>query len=465
MWRTKSEPTGWSEIWTGFFKRRPVTLNNWREQYERKLITTEEAAAMVKSGDKIRVNGTPLWPVAFIRALKKRKNELENVRIEHMMTVNATGDPELDLSTPDCVGHFSIGSWFTLDQRLRNSINAGRAVAVPHNYGENHLSLLRYTENEYFVEEVTAPDKHGFVNNALGSGDSLESMLTAKKVIFVVNDKLPRGLGPENYRHISQADFICEDSHLPLVLPQIPPKEIEIAMGTLIADLIENGSTLQFGIGGVPGAVARLLKDKEDLGLHSEMLGDSALYLAKAGALNGLYTKTRPGKFVYTFALGSQELYDWIDENPMAEAWPVSYVNDPNVIASNPKHVSINSAIEIDITGQVCAESIGHKHYSGSGGQLLFALGASWSPGGKSFIALPSTQVVKGELTSTIVSQLKTGAIVTTPRTVVNYVVTEYGVAQLQGKDHKQRVEELISIAHPDFRNDLRAEANRNGFI
>ena len=464
MWRIKSEPTGWSDMWADLHKKRPIKWGDAQEQYKSKLISADEAAALVKSGDKIRNNGAPVWPMAFIRALKRRKNELENVRIEQMMNINPTGD-DLDLTTPDCEGHFFLGSWFTLDKRVRDSINAARAASVPMNYGENHLSMLRYAKHDFFITEVPAPDKHGFFNNALGTSDTPEGLLTSDKVIFVINDQLPRGLGPENWLHISQADYIVEDSHQLPIIPSIPSTDAEKAMGTFIADLIEDGSTLQLGIGGVPGTVAMLLKDKKDLGLHSEMLGDTALYLIKEGAMNGLYTKTRPGKMVYTFVLGTQELYDWLDDNPIAESWPVSYVNDPNVIASNPKQVSINSAIEVDITGQVCAESIGHKHYSGSGGQLLFALGALWSPGGKSFIALPSTQTIKGQMTSTIVPQLKPGAIVTTPRSLANYIVTEYGVAQLRGKDHKQRINELISIAHPDFRADLRADAKRNGLI
>ena len=456
MWRYKIEPTPWSSLYT----TRHISVNNWKETYRAKTVTVEEAAALVNNSDRIRLNAACAWPTGFVRALVKRKNELENVRIEHVLTLELS-NRELNYAAKDCVGHFYVGSWFTTDKVLRDAINDGRGACVPHNFGENSIIQFRYLEDDIFVTEVSAPDKHGFCSVCTCVGHVPESMITAKKVIFEVNDQQPRGLGPEAMVHISQADYIIENNHPLPILAQLPPTENEKVMGSIIADLVEDGSTIQLGIGGLPGAVALFLKDKKDLSLHSEMLGDAALFLIKEGAMNGRLNPIRPDKLVYDFAMGSKELYDFIDDNQLLEAWPVSFTNDPYVMSNNAKQVAINAALEVDLTGQVCSESIGHRHYSGTGGQLLFTLGAFRSPGGKSFITLPSTQVVNGRPVSTIVHELKPGAVVTTPRTVVNYVVTEHGVAQLRGRDCRERAKELISIAHPDFRDQLRFEAKK----
>ncbi len=460
MWRYKILPSAWAD----FYDTRKMIVNNWPEIYRRKLVSAEEAAALVKSGDRLRLNAACAWPTGYVRALMKRKNELENVRIEHVLTLELT-DPSLNYSAPDCKGHFFCGSWFTTNRPLKEAIWDGRAAHVPHNFGENHLIQFRYLMDDFFVTEVSAPDKFGFCSVSTCVSHVPESLITSKKVVFEINDKQPRGLGPEAMVHISQADYLIENSHPLPELLQMPPSEMEKTMGSMIADLIEDGSTIQLGIGGLPGAVAMFLKDKRNLGLHSEMLGDAALFLVKEGAMDGFANSIRPGKLVYTFAMGSKELYDFVDDNPMLEAWPVSFTNNPAVIANNTKQIAINAAIEVNLTGQVCSESIGHKHYSGTGGQLLFTLGSFSSPGGKSFITLPSTQMVKGQPVSTIVMELKPGAVVTTPRTVVDYVVTEQGVAQLKGKDCPQRAKELIAVAHPDFRDQLRFEARKENLI
>lgn len=460
MWRYKIEPTPWSDL----YKTRNIKLNNWRELYKAKTVAAEEAAALVKSSYRLRFNSACAWPTGFVRALMKRKTELENVRIEHVLTLELS-NPELNYSAKDCLGHFFVGSWFTTDKVLRDGINEGRHAAVPCNYGENSIIQFRYLEDDIFVTEVSAPDKHGFCSVCTCVGHVPESLITAKKVIFEVNNKQPRGLGPEAFVHISQADYIIENHHPLPIFPALEPTENDKVMGHMIADLVEDGSTIQLGIGGLPNAAALFLKDKKNLSLHSEMLGDAALYLIKEGAMNGSLNPVRPDKLVYNFAMGSQELYDFLDDNPACEAWPVSYTNDPYIISINMKPVAINAALEVDLTGQVCSESIGHRHYSGTGGQLLFTLGAFKAPGGKSFITLPSTQLVNDKPVSTIVRELKPGAVVTTPRTVVNHVVTEYGVAQLRGKDCKERAKALIAIAHPDFRDQLHFEAKKLNLI
>ncbi len=460
MWRYKIDTSPWNDL----FKTRSITVCNWREIYKSKTVSAENAASIIKSGNRIRLNAACAWPTGFVRALMKRKNELEDVRIEHVLTLELS-NPELNYAAKECAGNFFAGSWFTTDKVLRDAINEGRCACVPHNFGENGIIQFRYIEDDVFATEVSAPDKHGFCSVCTCVGNVPESMVTAKKVIFEVNDHQPRGLGPESMVHISQADYIIENNHPLPVLPQIPPSENEKIMGAMIAELVEDGSTIQLGIGGLPGAVALFLKDKRNLGLHSEMMGDAALYLIKEGAMNGSYNPIRPDKIVYDFAMGSKELYDFIDDNHHLEAWPVSFTNDPDMIAKNNKLVAINAALEVDLTGQVCSESVGHRHYSGTGGQMLFTLGAFKSPGGKSFITLPSVQMVNNKPVSTIVHELKPGAVVTTPRTIVNHVVTEYGVAQLRGKDCKQRAQELISIAHPDFRSQLRFEAKKLNLI
>ena len=456
MWQYKIEPTSCRNL----YKPRHININSWQAAYRAKIITAKEAAALVKSGDCLRLNGAGVWPTGFVRELVKRKNELENVRVEHMLTLELS-NPELNYTAKDCEGHFFVGSWFTTDKVLREAINEGRAACVPHNFGENNLIQLRYLEDDFFVTEVSAPDKHGFCSICTCVGHGIESLKTAKKIIFEVNEEQPYGRGPEAMVHVSEADYIIENNHPLPALSQVPPTEIEKKIGHFIADLIEDGSTIQLGIGGLPNAVALFLHDKKNLGLHSEMLGDAALYLVKAGAMDGSMNVTRPGKLIYDFAMGTKELYDFIDDNHLLEAWPVAYTNDPYVISNNPKQIAINAALAVDLTGQVCSESIGHRHYSGTGGQLIFTLGAFYSPGGKSFITLPSTQIVSNKPVSTIVHELMPGAVVTTPRTIVNYVVTEYGVAQLRGKDCRGRAEALISIAHPDFRDQLRFEARK----
>ncbi|MCK9231117.1 MAG: acetyl-CoA hydrolase/transferase C-terminal domain-containing protein [Dehalococcoidales bacterium] len=456
MWQYKVEPTLWRES----YKPRSININKWEEAYRQKTITAEEAVSFVENDSTIRLSGGCLWPNGYVRALMRRKKELQNIRIDHMLTLEMS-DPELNYAAKDCKGHFFVGSWFTTDKVLRDAVNEGRAAHVPHNFGENNLIQIRYQKDDFFVTEVSAPDKHGFCSISTCVSHVPENLTTSKKIIFEVNDQQPYGRGPEAMVHISQADYIIENSHPLPVFPFQQPTDIEKAIGHFIADLIEDESIIQLGIGGLPNAVALFLKDKKHLGMHSEMMGDAALYLVKSGALDGSPNLSRPGKLIYDFAMGSQELYDFTDENHFLEAWPVSYTNDPHIISNNPKQIAINAALQVDFTGQVSSESIGHRHYSGTGGQMLFTLGAFYSPGGKAFITLPSTQQVDNEPVSTIVHELLPGAIVTTPRSIVNYVVTEYGVAQLRGKSCVERARELIAIAHPNFRDQLRFEAKK----
>lgn len=261
MWRYEILPSQWA----AYHATREIIINNWREIYRRKLLSADEAAGLVKSGDRLRLNAACAWPTGYVRALMKRKSELENVRIEHVLTLELT-DPTLNYCAPECQGHFFCGSWFTTDRPIREAIWAGRAAHVPHNYGENHLIQFKYLKDDFFVTEASAPDKFGFCSVCTCVSHIPESLITSKNVIFEINDQQPRGLGPEAMVHVSQADYLMENSHPLPEFPQPSPTEAENAIGSMVADLIEDGSTIQLGIGGVPSAVALSLRNKKKLG-------------------------------------------------------------------------------------------------------------------------------------------------------------------------------------------------------
>ncbi len=309
---------------------------------------------------------------------------------------------------------------------------------------------------------VSPPDEHGFCSFGIEVGITKPAAESARLVIAEVNDRMPRALG-DSFIHVSKIDYFVPVSYPLPELPQGTPGEVQMRIAENIADLIPDGATLQLGIGGIPDAVLLYLRDKKDLGIHTEMFSDGVVQLVEAGVITNERKTLHRGKIIVGFVLGTQRLYDFVDNNAMVEFHPTDYVNDPFIIAQNENMIAINSAIEVDLTGQVCADSIGHKFYSGVGGQVDFIRGAARSKGGKPIIALPST--AKGGTISRIVATLKPGAGVTTTRNDVHYVVTEYGVAYLHGKTIRQRVEALIGIAHPDFREDLRREARRLGYI
>jgi len=428
---------------------------SWVDDYKKILCTAEEAVSVVKSHDRVYISGNAATPYVLMKALAKRKDELEGVELTHVLLLGE--DP---LSKPDMEGHFRHNSLF-VGPADRKAINEGRADYVPiflHQIpGLFKRGLLPL---DVAVLHLSPPDEHGFMSLSVEVLASKAAAETARIVIAQVNDKMPRVLG-DSFIHVSRVHKIVEvDEPLP-ELENSPATEVEMKIGKYIADLIDDGSTLQLGIGGIPDAVLASLSNRRDLGIHTEMLSDGVMEAIEKGIITGAKKTFHPNKVVITFALGSSRLYEFIDNNPVIEAHPTDYVNHPFLIAQNDNMIAINSAIEVDITGQVCSDSIGTYIYSGFGGQVDFIRGAAHSKGGKPIIAMPST-AKDGEMTR-IVPFLKQGAGVVTTRGDVHYIVTEYGVAYLHGKNLQERTKALINIAHPKFRADLIWEAkNRN---
>jgi acyl-CoA hydrolase len=428
---------------------------SWVDDYKKNLCTAEEAVSVVKSHDRVYISGNAATPYVLMKALAKRKDELEDVELTHVLLLGE--DP---LSKPDMEGHFRHNSLF-VGPADRKAINEGRADYVPiflHQIpGLFKRGLLPL---DVAVLHLSPPDEHGFMSFAVEVLASKAAAETAKIVIAQINDRMPRVLG-DSFIHVSRVHKIVEISEQLPQLENSPATEVEMKIGKYIADLIDDGSTLQLGIGGIPDAVLASLSNRRDLGIHTEMLSDGVMEAIEKGIITGAKKTFHPNKVVITFALGSSRLYEFIDNNPVIEAHPTDYVNHPFLIAQNDNMIAINSAIEVDITGQVCSDSIGTYIYSGFGGQVDFIRGAAHSKGGKPIIALPST-AKEGEMTR-IVPFLKQGAGVVTTRGDVHYIVTEYGVAYLHGKNLQERTKALINIAHPKFRADLVWEAkNRN---
>ncbi len=430
---------------------------NWVESYKSKLVGIEEAVQTVKSGDRIFVSGNAATPFEFIRALAQRKNELENIQVNHLLLIG--DDP---LSAEGMETHFRHNSFF-VGPADREAVNNGHADYVPIFLSQvPSLFTKRIIQLDVALLHVSPPDEHGFMSLGVECVASKAAVESAKFVVVMVNEKMPRTLG-DTFIHISRAHKIV---HLNREIPELQKKgfsEAEKLIGQHIATLIEDGSTLQMGIGGIPDAVLAALGDKKDLGVHSEMVSDGVMELIDQGVITNAKKTMHQGKAVATFIYGSKKLYEFVNNNPLFEVHPCNYTNDPFIIAQNEKMVAINSAIEVDITGQVCADSIGTKIYSGFGGQIDFIRGAAYSKGGKPIIALPST--TNDETLSRIVSILKPGAGVVTTRADVHYVVTEYGIAFLHGKGLKDRTQAMINIAHPKFRHELESAARARKLI
>lgn len=430
---------------------------SWIDDYKKKLVTPEEAVAKIKSGDRVYISGNAATPYALMRALAVRKDELEAVELAHVLLLGE--DP---LSKPDMEGHFRHNSLF-VGPADRQAINEGRADYVPiflHQIPE--LFYSGQVSIDVAMLHLSPPDEHGFMSFGVEVLASKAAAETANIVIAQVNEKMPRVLG-DSFIHVSRVNKIVEISEELPQLEKKPFSEVERKIGHFIAELIEDGSTLQLGIGGIPDAVFSALKGRRDLGIHSEMVSDGVMEAIESGMITGAKKTFHPYKVILTFMLGSDKLYDFADNNPVFEAHPTDYTNHPFNVSRNDNMVAINSAIEVDITGQVCSDSIGTYIYSGFGGQVDFIRGAAHSKGGKPIIALPST-AKNGEI-SRIVPFLKKGAGVVTTRADVKYVVTEYGVAYLHGKHLQERTRALINIAHPKFRPDLIKEAKQRNLL
>ena len=427
------------------------SYNPHSRAYRRKLRQAYEAVAAVASGQHVFYATNAATPMALVNALADRRAELSGVQLIHLLLV--ADDP---LSRPEMAGHFRHTSLF-VGQGDRAAVNEGRADAIPvflkdipRLFRERHLPV------DWAMISVSPPDEHGFMSYGLECIATGAACHAAARVVVQVNSHVPRVLG-DSFIHLDQVDAVVECDAPLFTVPDRPTTPTERAIGRQVRTLVTDGSTLQMGIGGIPDAVYESLGDLHDLGIHSEMISDGAMHAVQRGIVTGTRKTLHPEKVIITFALGSTALYDFLDNNPLVESHPVDYVNDPYIIGRNDNLVSVNSAIEVDLTGQVCADSIGQRIYSGFGGQLDFTRGAARSAGGKAVIALPSTAM--GGQASRIVPCLKEGAGVVTTRADVQYVVTEYGIAPLFGRTFRQRAEALIALAHPDFRPDLTAAA------
>lgn len=429
----------------------------WAKIYQERKRDIHEAVSVIKSGQRVYLSANASAPYALMRALAERKNELENVELVNMLLLGK--DP---LCTPEMKGHFFHSSLF-VGSADREAVNAGRSAYIPvHLHQIPTLLRDNYLPLDVAMIHVSPPDEHGFVSLGTEVVAAKAAVEVAKHVIGQVNPKMPRTLG-NSFVHVSQFASLVEVDEPLFTLDIEPFTDVEYKIGQHITSLIKDGDTLQLGIGGIPNAVLTLLEGRRDIGIHTEMISDGIVAAVEKGIITGLKKVFHPGKVIGTFVLGSEELYSLVNNNPLFELHPVDYTNDPFVVAKNDNMVAINSAIEVDLTGQVCSDSMGTYIYSGFGGQLDFIRGAAHAKNGRPVIALPAT-AKKGKL-SRIVPTLQTGAGVVTTRADVRYVVTEFGVASLFGKNLQQRAKELIKVAHPDFRDMLTEEAKKRNFM
>ncbi len=435
---------------------------DWTSQYKSRVVSAEEAVEAIQSGNRIFMTGNVSVPQKLLAALVKRAPELKDVEICQALSVGPS-----DYVLPEMEGHLRVNSLF-ISANVRKAVQEGRADFTPVLLSEFPLLFKNgiLPVDVAFIH-VSPPDEHGFCSLGVEVGLTKSPAESAKIIIAEVNEQMPRTLG-DSFIHISRLSYIVPVNYPVSELPMGGEGEDEVSqrIAGCIAELIPDGATMQMGIGAIPDAVLNFLGEKRDLGIHSEMFSDGVVRLVEKGVITNARKSLHPGKIVVGFILGTQALYQWADDNPLCEFHRQEYVNDPFVIAQNDKMVAINSAIEVDLTGQVCADSIGPKFYSGVGGQVDFIYGASRSKGGVPIIALPSTTTLRdGTLVSRIVTMLKQGAGVVTSRNHVHYVVTEYGVASLYGKTIRQRAQALISIAHPDFRAEMEKQARSLNYI
>lgn len=434
-------------------------MTDYQKMYQEKLTTPDKIARQVQSGWLLGMDTATSQTPAIMTAIAEhiRSSDITGVKVQALLDAY----PFEFYTDPTLAGKMTGYSWFS-SSAARKAVNAGYADIIPAYYRDFPTRIRAEYDYDAVCVEVAPMDRHGYFSLAL-NGSYIDAMLDKTKRIFLeVNDRQPRGLCG-SLIHISQVDAIVEYNHDLPVLPPVQLDEVSKTIGGLIAERIPDGACLQLGIGAIPDATGMALKSKHDLGIHTEMFTDSMVELIECGAVNNSKKQIHRGKTVTTFAFGSQRIYDYIDDNPAVEILPVEYVNDPDVICQNDNMISINAAVEVDLFGQVCAESVGTKHMSGSGGQIDYVRGACQSRGGKSFIAFTST--AKGGTISKIKPILTPGAVVTTSKNDVDYIVTEYGVAHMRGRSLGERARQLIAIAHPDFRDELTFEAKKRGIM
>lgn len=412
-----------------------------------KYITAEEAVKLVKSGDRIFAHGSAATPIFLLNHLFDRANELEDVEI---VSISMFGD--LEWRKPGVTDSFYLNSLF-VSANIREWANSSRGRYVPIFLSEIPMLFSQgYLPLDVAIVQVSPPDQHGYCSLGTSVDAAWSAVRTAKTVIAQVNPKMPRTLGDSPFHHSKFDAMVWHDAELPEVDYGEKANEVTQKIGENVAELIEDGSTLQAGIGAIPDAVLNCLGNHKNLGIHTEMFSDGVVPLIESGVINNSQKKILKGKTVTSFVAGTKKVYDFVHDNPNMSFMNVSFVNHAGTILQNPKVVAINSAIEIDLTGQICADSIGTYQYSGIGGQMDFMRGAALSEGGKPIIAIPS---VTNKGISRITPYLKEGAGVVTTRGHAHYIVTEYGTVNLYGKNLEQRSKLLISIAHPDHRENL----------
>lgn len=419
---------------------------NWKEIYQSRLVSAKEAVSHIKSGDRVVIGHACAEPQYLVDAMVENREMYRDVEIVHMVPMG-----KCDYVKPGMESYFRHNAIFA-GGGTRDAIYEGRADFTPCCFSRVPKLFERYLPVDVAMIQVTPPDKYGNCSLGLSVDYTKAAAKNARLVIAQVNDQMPYTYGDSRIP-VDDIDLFVEKS---MPMPELKPRvigEVEKKIGEYCATLIEDGATLQLGIGAIPDAVCTCLHDKRDLGLHSELISDGVVDLIEEGVINNSRKTLNPGKSIATFLMGTRKLYDFVDHNPDFELYPVDVVNNPDIIMKNNNMISINSCVEVDLMGQVDSESVGDKQISGIGGQVNFVKGAVNSPGGKSIIAMAST-AAKGTI-SKIVPQLEKGAVVTTLRTDVDYIVTEYGIARLTGHTLRQRATALINIAHPKFRPEL----------
>ena len=426
-------------------------------EYRSRIMPADVAVAEIQSGQRVYIHNGCAEPVDLVNALTRRGRELRDVEVLHMATMGIA-----DYSLPEYEGHFRVNSLF-IGGNVRKAVQEGRADYTPIFLSEiEGLFRSGALPIDVCLLQCTPPDSYGYMSLGPSIDASLTAAQCARRVIVEINEQCPRTLG-DTFLHVSRVDAFVEASHPLSEYPRHPVTDMHRAIGRNVASLIPDGATIQTGIGGIPEATLGMLQDRKDLGIHSEMVPDSAVDLIRSGVINGEGKTLHPHKVISGFVLGSKRLFEFIHNNPIFEFHRTAYCNDPFVIAQNDRMVAINSAIEVDLTGQVCSDSMGQIPYSGIGGQVDFLRGAARSKGGLPIITLPST--AKDGTVSRIVPTLRPGAGVVTSRGDVHYVITEHGIAYLHGKTISQRAEALIQVADPKFRDELEDYARRTRLL
>jgi acetyl-CoA hydrolase len=434
----------------------------WEQIYQSRIVSPDEAIRTVQSGNRVFLTGNCSVPRKLLAALIEYAPQIYNVEICQALTVAGS-----EYVAPEMEGHLRVNSLF-ISANVRMAIHEGRADFTPVLLSEFPLLFKNgVLPVDVALVHISPPDRHGYCTMGIENGLTRAAADAARIVIAEVNQQMPRVHG-DTLIHVSDLDYIIPVDYplAELAMNDEGCNDTCSKIACFIAERIPDGATLQTGIGAVPDTVLSFLKDKKDLGIHSELFSDGIIDLVEAGVITGARKKIHPGKIIAGFMLGTRRLYEWVNDFPMVELHRTEYTNNPFVIAQNPRMVAMNSAIEVDLTGQVCADSIGTRFYSGVGGQLDFIYGSSMSEGGLPIIALPSTSTLRdGTTLSRIVPTLKPGAGITTSRNHVHHVVTEYGMVDLYGKSIRQRTQLLISIAHPDFRDELTYQARELHYL